>query len=350
MILKFIDKNSCSFVPEESDDLLTLRRVINKDDVIVSKTTRLVKLEKARLRPDKGERVKIQIALNVERISLDNAVDRLKVHGTILDSNNELVTKGTHHSLLLKIGDAFTLSKKQWTTLQKNLIHKKKEEVGFLLIAIDTNECGISRLEGTHLKILPNIYSGSSGKQYKTNFNIKIFFDEILIPCSSIIQKKDEIVIFGPGETKKRLWNHFSQAEIGKNHKIQTVDGIDSGGEDGIYIFTKSESMKEIMTESKLAKVSKIVDEIMLRANKKSKKFTMGFDETVFANNMGAIDSLLFSDKVFEVQEEDRVINFLNSVENKGAKIFGVDSTTDAGLQVSSLGGIVSLLRFAVTN
>ena len=53
-----------------------------------------------------------------------------------------------------------------------------------------------------------------------------------------------------------------------------------------------------------------------------------------------------FSDKVFEKQDEDVVIGFLNEAESKGVKIFSVDSTTDIGLRVSSLGGIVSLLRF----
>jgi len=350
MFKKIIDKNSVSFTPEDSDDLLTLRRIIKNDDKIVSDTTRQIKQEKDFARPDRGKRVKIRIVLNVEKISLDKVVDRLRAHGKILESNNELVTKGTHHSLLLKIGDRFTLTKKLWTTLEKNLIHKKKENVGFLLIGIDTNECGIARLSGTHLKLLPNIYSGSSGKQYKTNFNIKIFFDDVLTAFSSLLRESDQIIIFGPGETKKRFGNHIKQTEIGKKSKIEIVDGIDAAGEDGIYTFTKSESMKEIMAESKLAKVAKIIDEIMLRANKKSRKFTMGFDETKLGNDFAAIESLIFSDKVFEDHDEDKIIDFLNDVETKGVKIFGIDSTTDVGLRVSSLGGIVSLLRFAVTN
>ncbi len=36
-----------------------------------------------------------------------------------------------------------------------------------------------------------------------------------------------------------------------KKYKVQVVEGIDSGGEDGIYIFTKSQTMKEIMSDSK---------------------------------------------------------------------------------------------------
>ena len=50
------------------------------------------------------------------------------------------------------------------------------------------------------------------------------------------------------------------------------------------------------------------------------------------------------------VIKQEKVIEFLNDVEEKGSKVFSVDSTTDLGLRVTGLGGIVSLLRFAVSN
>ena len=129
----------------------------------------------------------------------------------------------------------------------------------------------------------------------------------------------------------------------------EVIEGVDSGGEDGIHIFTKSESMKEIMSDSKLGKVSEIIDQVMFLANKTSKKFSMGLEETRKANEFGAIESLVFSEKVIQDFDEQMVMDFLNDVEAKGGKIFSVDSTTDVGLRVSGLGGIISLLRFPVT-
>ena len=154
-------------------------------------------------------------------------------------------------------------------------------------------------------------------------------------------------MIFGPGETKKRFSN-FLQKPQNQKYKIQVVEGIDSGGEDGIFTFTKSKAMKEIMSESKLAKVSSIIDEIMIMANQKSRKFTMGFDETSKANEFGAVESLVFSDKIIQLYDENKIIEFLNDAESKGVQTFGVDSSTDIGLRVTGLGGIVSLLRFPI--
>ena len=346
MISKIIDENSISVIPEDSDDLFNLRRIIKPGDTIVGDTTRVIKQEKDYARPDKGERIKVRVAIVVDKISLDDVLDRLRIGGGISESSSELVPHGSHHSFILKVNDGITINKRKWNVVEKKLIKSNKQS-GFLLVAIDTSDCGIARLHGTHLQFVPNIYSGSGGKRYKTNFNIEKFFEKVHQAIFSIIRKEDSILIFGPGETKKRFAN-FIQKPKDLKYKVHVVEGIDSGGEDGIYTFTKSSAMKEILSESKLAKVSSIIDEIMILANKKSRKFTMGFDETLKANQFGAVESLVFSDKIIQIYDENKIIDFLNEAESKGVRTFGVDSSTDIGLRVTGLGGMVSLLRFAV--
>jgi protein pelota len=106
--------------------------------------------------------------------------------------------------------------------------------------------------------------------------------------------------------------------------------------------------MRQTLVKSKIAKVSSILDQIMFMVNKKSNKFTMGFDDTFRANQAGAVQALVFSDKIFEQHDEDKIIEFLNEVEEKGVEVYAVDATTDVGLRISSLGGIVSILRFSI--
>jgi len=344
MITKVIDENSISVIPEDSDDLLNLRRIIKENDKVIGDTTRVLKQDRDYARPDKGERIKVRIALTVEKISLDDVLDKLRVGGTISESSNESVPHGSHHSFILKINDGITISKKKWLPFEKKLLESSNNQVGFVLVAIDTGDCGIARLRGTHLEFMPNMYSGSGGKRYKTNFNIEKFFEQVQQAISTMLKKEDLIIIFGPGETKKRFSNYIQKSQ---KFNVKVVEGIDSGGEDGIYIFTKSEIMKEIMSESNLSKASSIIDEVMILANQKSRKFTMGFDETYKANQMGAVESLVFSDKAIQ-EDEQKMIDFLNDVESKGVIIYSVDSSTDIGLRVSGLGGMISLLRYAI--
>jgi len=348
MITKIIDDNTVSFLVEEPDDLLVLRRIIKNQDTIISDTTRVIKQDKDFSRPDRGERIRIRIALEVEKIALDAVFDKLRIHGTITESTNEAVSKGLHHSILVRIGDSFNVVKKKWQSIELKLIKTKDESLGFVLVAIDKGDCGIGKLKGTHLELMQNMYSGSSGKQYKTNFNIQIFFENVAKALNTVLRENYSLVIFGPGETKRQFANFLAKSPISKAHKIETVDGIDSGGEDGIYTFTKSRAMQQILGQSKLAKVSAILEEVMIRANNKSRKFTMGFEETKKANDLGAVESLVFSEKIIQTHDEEQIIQFLNDVESKGVKVYALDASTDIGLQVSGLGGIVSLLRFAV--
>jgi protein pelota len=348
MITKIIDDTTVSFLVEEPDDLLVLRRVIKEQDKVISDTTRVIKQDKDYSRPDRGERIKIRILLEVEKISLDAVFDKLRIHGIIIETTNEAVSKGVHHSILVRIGDSLSVVKKKWQPFELRLVKSKDDSLGFVLVAIDKADCGIGKLKGTHLELMQNLYSGSSGKQYKTNFNIESFFENVSKALQTILKENDIIVIFGPGETKKQFTNFVSKMPLSKTHKIQTVDGIDSGGEDGIYTFIKSKSMQQILGQSKLAKVATILEEVMILANNKSRKFTMGFEETKKANEFGAVESLVFSEKIIQTHDESEIIQFLNDVESKGVQVYALDSSTDIGLQVSGLGGMLSILRFAV--
>lgn len=348
MITKIIDDTTVSFLVEEPDDLLTLRRIIKREDRIISDTTRVIKQEKDFARPDRGERIKIRILLQVEKIALDAVFDKLRIHGTILETSNEAVSKGVHHSLLVNIGDSFNVIKKKWQPFELRLIKNRDENFGFVLVAIDRGDCGIGRLKGTHLQLMQNLYSGSSGKQYKTSFNIQMFFESVSNALQTILRENDQIILFGPSETKRQFANFLQKEPFAKKHKIELVDGIDSGGEDGIYTFIKSKAMRQILGQSKLAKVASILEQVMIKANTKSKKFTMGFEETKKANQFGAVETLVFSEKIIQTRDEEQVIELLNEAESKGVKVYALDSTTDIGLQVSGLGGMVSLLRFPV--
>ena len=88
MITKTIDENLISVIPEDSEDLLNLRRIIKENDKVIGDTTRVLKQDKEYSRPDKGERIKIRIALTVEKISLDEVLDKLRISGIIYNSKS----------------------------------------------------------------------------------------------------------------------------------------------------------------------------------------------------------------------------------------------------------------------
>jgi len=359
MIVKEVTNSSDKayfVISEDADDLFSLRRIIEGGDYVIADSTRVIKQVGEYARPDKGERIKVRVSIRVENISFDQSIDRLRIAGIITASSNELVSKGTHHSLTLRVGDSITIDKgRKWSNLEINILRKSGDTSGFILIAIDTQEAAIAKLSGTHLEIIPNIYSGKSGKRYpqavKKDSKTESFFDDIARTISGLlIVEKDRFraIIFGPGETKRRFFNFLSTTtDIDKNVFL-VLEGIDVAGEDGIYVFLRSSAMKEVMKTSKLASVSSIVDEIMSLVSKGENKFAIGIHEVQNSASIKAISNLVLSDSIFRTAAESEVIRLLNLLEGQGAKVYAVDSSTDIGMRVSALGGVVALLRYAI--
>lgn len=347
-------------IPEDADDLLSLRRIIECGDHVTADTTRVIKQVKEYARPDKGDRISVRLSINVENITLDDVVNRVRISGTIVISNNELVPRGTHHSLTVQIGDIIVIDKhRKWKDIETNILKESTNNSTFLLVSVDTQEAAIAKITGTHLTIIPNIYSGQSGKRYlqsaKNNPGIDAFFGEIANTILNLSTRTAEgnkqnvrMIIFGPGETKRRLYNFLIEKYQFSKEQNSVIEGVDVAGEDGIFVFLRSPAMRESMYSSKLARVSSILDEIMRLVHKGEIKYSMGMEEVSTAASNNAIECLVFSDSIFETVREDSVIQLLNLAETRGAEIFAVDSSTDIGLRVSSLGGIIALLRYAI--
>ena len=343
-------------IPEDADDLFTLRRIIENGDQIFADTTRVIKRVQEYARPDKGERIKVRVSIRVENISLDDMVDRLRITGIITNTDNELVPRGTHHSLTVQVGDTITIDKnRKWNDVETNILRRSGNSTNFILVAIDAQEAAVAKISGTHLKIIPNIYSGQSGKRYqhaaKNNPNIEIFFEDIAKTVQSIFSAADNnstIIIFGPGETKRRFYNLLVVKQKLEKGKVSIIDGVDVAGEDGIFVFLRSSAIKEAMSSSKLATVSSILDEVMRMVHNSEAKYAMGMQEVSNAASIKAIEYLVFSDSIFKTTDESDIVKLLNLIESHGAKSFAVDSSTDIGWRVSSLGGIVALLRYSI--
>ncbi len=347
-------------IPQDADDLFSVRRILSRDDLVIASTTRVIKQENEYSRPDRGERISVKVWLRVDNLGFDKMVDRLRIKGVISNASSELVPRGSHHSLTIGIGDNITIEKKRdWLPYEKNIVHRFSDASLYLLVAVDLQECAVAKLSGTHLGIVPNIYSGHSGKRYNVQTSRtgepEQFFDEIINVVKSQLSLEDtehmtdKVIIFGPGETKKRLYNFLVRKDKVLANLATVIEGIDVAGEDGILLFVRSPRIKEVMENSKISTVLSLLDDIMIFVSKGENRFAMGFAEVAKAASMRAVKSVIFSSSIFGTVEEDELVKLLNTVESQGASAFAIDSSTDIGMRVSSLGGIVSVLRYQIS-
>lgn len=334
---------------QELDDLWAIRRITEVGDVVTSRTSRAVKQTGTYRRPDKGERVNVTISLEVETISFDGVLGRLRIAGKILESSHELITTGTHHSTIIPIESRFDLKKRSWSPLYWKIIREGNSPQEVLLISIDRTEAGLGSLSGTRLHLFPSIRSGLGGKMYGNDrISWKNFFEKIYYVIQRGRLEDLQIIVMGPGPTKT-LFHKFLE-ERNRRLKITVVDGIDTTGEDGIFMSLKSESIRTAIGDVKMNLVYEALEEVVRRIGRDDDRIALGFREVDRAADRGAVDNVLISDKVFEMERipEQKLVDLVNKVESQGGVSFLLDHSTPIGEQASTLGGILASLRFSL--
>ena len=337
----------CSLTIESAEDLWTLRRLVAKGDVLVTRSSRVVKREEEYAWPDKGERVKLTLSLSVEEVHLDSSIERIRVRGTIIEASDESVTKAGSHSVTLSPGHAFTLRKKSWTPMDIRLLRPQRGSSGrFVLVAADRREAGVGTLSGSHLAVATTIESGLGGKQGEEQ-SPRPYVAKAVDVIARLSQPGDRIVIGGPGNFKNSITNQVRERL--KGAAVSTVEGLDLTGADGVRAMIKTQSFQEQARDSLVVEMQVAVSEAVRRISASDKKVVYSLPRVSAAAAAGAVETCVVSDDVFSFGlNEEEVVGTLNTVEGKGGTVFLADSSMEFGKQVSSFGGIVALLRYAL--
>ena len=337
---------NCSLIIESADDLWTLRRLISKGDVLVTKSSRIQKREQEYARPDKGERIKVTIALRVDEIHLDSSIERVRVRGTIVEASDESVTKTGSHSVALTPGHSLTLRKERWTPFHTRLLRPSgSPSRRFVIVAVDRRDAGVGTLAGSHLVVDATIESGLGGKMSDEQSSHP-FINKVSALVSQEYRQGDEVVVAGPGNFKGAVANQIRDET---KAKVTLVEGFDLTGGDGVRAFVKDRSFQAIAEGSQLVELQRIVTEVVKRISTGDPKVAYGLPRVKEAALAGAVEACAVSDDVFASGvDEDGLVEVLNSVESKGGVVHLADSSLEFGKQVSSFGGVVALLRYAL--
>ena len=337
---------SCSLIIESADDLWTLRRLISNGDVVVTRSSRVQKREQEFARPDKGERVKVTVALRVDEIHLDSSIERVRVKGTIVEASDETVTKTGSHSVALTPGHSLTLRKERWTPFHTRMLRPTGSSLKrFVIVAVDRREAGVGTLSGSHLTVAATLNS-AQGVKMADEQSARPFIASFSGLVAQEYRQGDDIVVAGPGNFKGAVANQIRDET---KAKVTLVEGFDLTGGDGVRAFVKDRSFQAIAEGSQLVELQRVVTEVVRRISMGDSKVAYGLPRVKEAAVAGAIEACVVSDNVFASGvDEDELVEVLNTIESKGGSVYLADSSLEFGKQVSSFGGVVALLRYAL--
>jgi protein pelota len=337
--------NRCSLTAESAEDLWTLRRLISQGDIVITRSSRVVKREDEFSRPDKGERVKVTMALSVDEVHLDRSIERLRLRGTIVEASDESVTAAGSHSITISPGHALTLRKERWSPLDTQLVKPSRGKTPrFVLVAADRREAGIGTLSGSHLSISTTIDSGLGGKMVEEQ-SPQPYVSKVAGVVVQIYQEGDRVVVAGPGNFKNAIANQIRAHPT--SPQVSIVEGLDLTGSDGVRALIKTPAFQEVAKESVVVETQKLVAEAVRRISESDPKVVYTLPRVSRAASAGAVESSVVSDDVFGGGvDEPQLVQVLNQIETTGGRVYLADSSMEYGKQVSSFGGIIALLRY----
>jgi protein pelota len=334
-------------VPEEPYDLWVIRRIISRGDEVEAWSTREVKQEGDYIRPDKGRRVKVKVRIKVESVSFDNELGRLRLRGSIIQSNNEMVRRGAFHSIEIAPSTEFSLWKDSFPERIRKIVEGGQITVPVVIVAMDSREAGVGTLLGLSLRYAGTVRSGLSGKMYKQDSSklMEQYISNVaeLVKTSARRSPGATVILLGPGQSKARLANKISGEK-----SVRILEGFDLAGEDGVRLALSDQRFRDAMSGSHYEAVASFLEEAKLRLAKNDGRLAVGYAQCRAAVDAGAVDVIMLSDELFRAVDEEKVIDLASRADEQAAKVYMLDGSTILGVQVSRMGGAVALLRYQV--
>jgi len=345
-----------TLIPEVLDDLWILYNVISRGDEVYAKTTREVRFGERYDRPEKGKRISVYMGIRVERVGWDRTLNRLRVHGIICDAPEKVGALGSHHTINVTLNKPLTIIKRRWPKYQLERIEKATRFGISPLIIVSIDDEGyciaILREFGIDVKVEERVNLPSKREAEMRTSALKGFFNSALRALRSIWEaERNSIVLLGLGFIKKDFLEYLREKAPDLARSIIDVKSVNSSGLAGINEALRSGILKRALRHLRISEETDAVEDVLTRIGKGRGDVTYGFEEVKRVVELGAVERLLLTDRMIrEAPEEERLKleELMRRVEETGGRVIIVSTEHEAGVKLSSLGGIAALLRFPI--
>jgi len=343
-------------VPESLDDLWHLYNIIYPRDEVYARTTREVKVEELYARPKEGRRVSVFLGVRVERVFWDKSLNRLRVHGIIFDSPEEVGGRGTHHTLNVVVDKPLTIVKTQWLKHQVDRLDRatRVEAPLVTVMSIDDEEycLAVLRQYGVEVKAEKRTRLPGKLEAEKRDEAIKGFFKSALQSLQETWTKvRSPVVVLGPGFVKNDFVKYVREKTSDIAEAVVDVKGVNSAGVAGIQEALRSGVLTKTLKNIRISEETGLVEEVLARLGKSATDVAYGKNEVTRATEYGAVERLLVADTMLrEASDDERTTmeNIMRNVEAKGGQVTVISTEHEAGAKLQGLGGVAALLRFAI--
>lgn len=327
---------------QNADDLWHLHNLVETGDLVRAMTYRREEAATDKLRPERGEKVRVKLGIKVEQTEYQDFSDRLRITGVIVEGPQDL---GRHHTLNLGVGDDITLVKQTWREHHMRRIKEAieaTERPQVTVLAIDDEEALIAEIRQMGVREVAVIRADHHGKMFPGSDTRRAYFTQILSKLSSM-EVGPALLVVGPGFEREEFAKFVREKYPELAEKIRS-HGTSQAGMAGIQEAMRSGLGAKVLEETRVAQETRLVERL-LEEIAKNGLYAYGPEEVRNAIEAGAVETLLVTDtKVKDLAVED----LMHKVESARGRVVIVSSRHEAGKKLEGLGGLGAVLRFPI--
>jgi len=351
-----IKHGRATVAPEFLDDFWVLYNVIQKGDVVYSRTTREIRSGERYERSEKGRRISLVLGVRVKNVLWDRVMNRLRIHGIVCDAPEEIGALGSHHTLNITLNTPLTIVKKRWLNYHIEQLKKSsgKRVAPIIIISIDDEGYCIAILRGFSLEIVAEETITLPGKRM-ANERLRVLrnmFKSAVKTLEDLTRSTgNSIVVLGLGFIKNDFIKFLEENAPVIREKIIDVKSVNSSGRAGVFEAMRSGILSKALKHARVIEESKAVEEVLRRLGRERGDVTYGLSDVEKAALMGAVEEMLITDELFRESSEEvlsKLETLIQEVEAKGGKIRIISAEHEAGIKLKSLGNIAALLRYPI--
>ncbi len=326
---------------ENADDLWHLHNLVLPGDLVRASTYRREEVKTDKVRPERGEKVRVTLTIRVESVEFQAFSDRLRITGVIVEGPQDL---GRHHTLNVAVDDVLSVIKTwqphELRRIEEAVAAAQKPLVAFL--SLDDEEALLAQLRQYGVRELATIRAPGHGKMFPSGDARSVYFDEIVAKLR-IMEIGEALVLVGPGFTRDAFLEYVKAREPALASKVHT-HGTAHPGMQGIQEALKAGVGAKVFGDSRVGYETRLV-ETLLEAIATNRPCAYGTAEVAEAIEAGAVETLLVSDAV---ARNPGIEDLMRSAESARGAVVLVSRHHEAGQKLEALGGIAALLRFPI--
>lgn len=330
---------SIKLLPQNPDDLWHLYNIIEEGDLVRATTMRREERRTDKVRPERGEKVRVKLGLRVEKLEFADFSDRLRIHGVIEEGPMDL---GSHHTLNVEVDTAVEVIK-DWRDPQLRRIQEAVEASAkpvVTLVSLDDEAALVAQMHQYGIREVAEIRSARPGKMYSDGEGQEEFLAQILEKLRQL-DPTPGLVILGPGFTREQFLKYGKEREPELLEKAYTF-GTGQSGMAGIQEALKAGLASKLLEESRVGMETRLVERVLEEIAREG-QYAYGPEDVRSAVDAGAVETLLVTDEASRSLDTEEL---MRRVEEMRGKVVVVSTRHDAGKKLKALGSLAALLRF----